>query len=1013
MKTINEIPLKNWTIFASIFILGVVLTLGFSGLLHDLEQKEMAIEFVDAAQTHQLLFQNSIEAYLAGLDGLSRFYISTDAFNRSSFRTYVTSFLAANPEIQALEWIPRVSLDARTRYELAAHKDGFTDFVITERNPESELIPAAQRAEYYPVYYMEPLVGNEAALGFDLASNATRLAALEKARDTAQDVATARIQLVQESGQQYGFLVFKPVYRGGKDPGTIDLRRMYLEGFMLGVFRIGDILETSLAPISSRYTHVIVTARDNSAQPDKQLLHVLNAKRAVLSSSDSTETSQLWAKPGRFEQTVNFRVADRQWSITLVMAEPKLTFNQQISGWAVLLIGLMFTTLAALYYLSSQYNIIKTQQLVDKRTSELSRSEGLIRNVLETIGDGVITTNERGIVQSINRAAEIIFGYKADEVNGNNVTMLMPESYAADHDGYLKRYQDTHKKHIIGDGREVEGMRKDGSHFPLYLVVSEVIFEGKSIFTGLVRDITERKKSEEALLESEEQLQLALMGADLGLWDWNIQTGEVRLNERWAAMLGYSLDEIEMGFEAWANMLHPDDLPQVQQVLANHLEGGTPYYEAEHRMLAKSGEWKWIFARGKVFTRDEAGNPIRAVGTHLDITERKKSEEALREGKARLKAIVETASSGIIVIDRNGILEDFNHGAEVIFGYNSSEVIGQNVKMLMPETYASEHDGYLNNYHKTGIKKIIGIGREVVGQKKDGSTFPMNLSVNEVHLSDRTVYAGIVDDITERVAAEAKLQDYAQKLEWTNMEISDALREAEEATQAKSAFLASMSHELRTPLNSIIGFAKVLQKNKAQNLNDKDLKYLERLTVNATDLFNLINNILDISKIEAGELALDETATNLSELIRETVDQMKGHGRAGQTCIVIELPDDVAPLLTDRARLKQVLVNLIGNALKFTLQGTVTVDLEINPADRSVTKIHVRDTGIGIPADRLELIFGAFQQADIGISRKYGGTGLGLAISLRICQAMGYELFVESEEGVGSTFTVAFQNEGE
>ena len=394
---------------------------------------------------------------------------------------------------------------------------------------------------------------------------------------------------------------------------------------------------------------------------------------------------------------------------------------------------------------------------------------------------------------------------------------------------------------------------------------------------------------------------------------------------------------------------------------------------------------------------------------YRDITERKKSEEAVKESGARLKAIVETASNGIIVIDRNGIVEDFNHGAEVLFGYDAAEVIGQNVKMLMPVPYASEHDGYLSNYHQTGIKNIIGIGREVKGQKKDGSTFPMHLSVNEVHLSDRTVYAGIVDDLTNRVRAEAKLQEYAQQLEWTNIEISDALSKAEEATQAKSAFLASMSHELRTPLNSIIGFANILKKNKSQNLDDKQLKYLERLGVNATDLLNLINDILDISKIESGELALDETATDIGELIHETVDQMKGHGKAGETQIIVELPDEVAPLQTDRVRLKQVLVNLIGNALKFTKLGTVTVAMEVSPKDHSVTNISVRDTGIGIPADRLELIFEAFQQADNSISRKYGGTGLGLAISLRICRAMGCDLSVESEEGVGSTFTVVFR----
>ena len=755
MNAANGIHLRDWSIAALIFVLGIVMTLGLYVTLRNLEHQEMANEFVDAAQTHQLLFQNSIEGYLDGLDGLSRFYASTATFNRSRFRNFIISYIDANPEIQALEWIPRVSQDARTRYESTARGDGFADFVISERSPEGTLVAATLRAEYYPVYYIEPIEGNEVALGFDLASNETRLTALEKARDTGRIVATARIKLVQEASQQFGFLVFKPVYKQGTEPSTIDARRLNIEGFMLGVFRIGDILETSLAPIRSRFTNFDITVRDISAPTEKQLLHFLKAEKATPSPPVSSTTSQLKDSQAQFEHTVSFKVADRQWSVTLATDELRMTFNQQLAGWAILLIGLMFTTLVTFYYLSSRYNIIKTQKLVQKRTNELSRSEGLIRSVLETVGDGVITINERGTVQSINRAAEIIFGYKADEVIGNNIVMLMPDPYAAEHDGYLRRYQDTAEKRIIGIGREVEGLRKDGAHFPLDLVVSEVVFEGKSIYTGLVRDITEKKESDK------------------------------------------------------------------------------------------------------------------------------------------------------------------------------------------------------------------------------------------------------------------KLHDYAQQLEWTNIEISDALKKAEEATLAKSAFLASMSHELRTPLNSIIGFSSVLRKNKAQNLNEKDLKYLERLTVNATDLLNLINDILDISKIEAGELALDEAETDLGELIHETVDQMKGHGKAGETQIVVELPENVEPLRTDRTRLKQVLVNLIGNALKFTNKGTVTVAVEVNPADRSVAKISVKDTGIGIPADRLQMIFEAFQQADNSISRKYGGTGLGLAISMRICQAMDCGLLVESEEGVGSTFTLAFHTDGE
>ncbi len=397
-----------------------------------------------------------------------------------------------------------------------------------------------------------------------------------------------------------------------------------------------------------------------------------------------------------------------------------------------------------------------------------------------------------------------------------------------------------------------------------------------------------------------------------------------------------------------------------------------------------------------------------------EVADRQQAEAVARATSSRLSSLIENLHAGILVENNSRHIAVVNQPFCDLFGIPAAPAV-----LLGTDcSNAAEESKHLFIDPQAFVERIDQIlqKREIVTGELlylvDGRTFERDyvpIFVGDLYEGHAWQYV----DITERKKSEAKMQDYAQKLEWTNIEISDALTKAEEATQAKSAFLASMSHELRTPLNSIIGFANVLQKNKAQNLNDKELKYLERLTVNATDLLNLINDILDISKIEAGEIALDETAINLGELIHETVDQLKGHARVRETKFIVELPEDVAPLRTDRTRLKQILVNLIGNALKFTDHGTVTVSVEANPDTHAVKNIHVRDTGIGIPADRLEMIFEAFQQADNSIAQKYGGTGLGLAISRRICQAMGCQLTVESEEGLGSTFTVAFQNEGE
>ncbi|MEY4388080.1 MAG: hypothetical protein RLY20_3363, partial [Verrucomicrobiota bacterium] len=251
---------------------------------------------------------------------------------------------------------------------------------------------------------------------------------------------------------------------------------------------------------------------------------------------------------------------------------------------------------------------------------------------------------------------------------------------------------------------------------------------------------------------------------------------------------------------------------------------------------------------------------------------------------------------------------------------------------------------------------------------------------------------GISHDITDRKRAEEAMRE--------------AKEAAEEASRAKSQFLASMSHELRTPLNSVIGFANILLKNNAGTLGAAELNFLDRILANGKHLLALINQILDLSKIEARKVELQNAPVALDALIRETIAQQEGLVRDKPVQLLADVPDQVAVIQTDAEKLRQVIINLIGNALKFTEQGSVTVRLVTEPADGRPLRIEVIDTGIGIPQDKLGLIFEAFQQAEVGTARKYGGTGLGLTISRALCNLMGFNIEVASEVGQGSTFSV-------
>ena len=404
-----------------------------------------------------------------------------------------------------------------------------------------------------------------------------------------------------------------------------------------------------------------------------------------------------------------------------------------------------------------------------------------------------------------------------------------------------------------------------------------------------------------------------------------------------------------------------------------------------------------------------------AADAPLDITESRRPETALRDSEARHRAIFDATLDGIISIDERGRIESANPAAVRLFGYALEELIGANVHILMPAPYHEMHDTYLENYRRTGVRKIIGIGREVVGRRKDGTTFPMDLSISEFHVGGRRMFTGLIHDATERKAAEEQLRAARDELEdrvrqrtaelqRANAELAQAKDAAEAASRAKSAFLANMSHEIRTPMNAIIGMTELVLQSK---LLPRQRDFLKVVAESGDVLLRLINDILDFSKIEAGKLVLDCAAFDLVESLGDTMKSLAVRAQAKGLELICRIRPDVPALVCgDRDRLRQIVVNLVGNAIKFTERGEVELDVRREGSSDGEVDLHfaVRDTGIGIPAEKHKTIFEAFEQADASMTRRFGGSGLGLAIVSRLVELMGGHIWVQSEIRRGSTF---------
>lgn len=629
-----------------------------------------------------------------------------------------------------------------------------------------------------------------------------------------------------------------------------------------------------------------------------------------------------------------------------------------------------------------------------KRTEEsLKASRAKFEEVLKSIEDAFYETDLRGKYTFVNNAFSEALGYDKEELQGRHFRHFTDPKTARN---ILRDFNQVYKTNTPLKQVEYRFKRRDGDYIYAELSVSLIRdAEGKPTgFRGLVRDVTERNKAVEALRLSEEKYRTILDDIREGYYEEDLAGNFTEVNEVTCQITGVSRETIlksnfkDFTDEASANRLF--------KIYNRVYQTGEPEKNITYQLTTPNGEEKTLEASASLI-RDSNGEAIGFRGIVHDITDRRKAEEQIR----KLSRAVEQSPSIVIITNPDGKIEYVNPKFSQISGYSPDEVLGKNPRLLK--------SGYTSSIEYEDLWKTITSGEEWRGemynQKKNGESFWVFSSISPViDLEGRiTHFVAVQEDITERKRSEDLLKMAIEAAE-------ESRAAAEEANQAKSTFLANMSHELRTPLNAIIGYSELLMEDAKEFGQEDFIPDIEKIHGSGKHLMALINDVLDLSKIEAGKMELYLETFDLEKMVQDVVSTIQPLVDKNANKLETQVDESVRTMRADMTKVRQSLFNLLSNACKFTENGTISLEVRRQKkSDDSESKwiaFKVSDTGIGMSEDQLEKLYQPFTQADASTTRKYGGTGLGLTITQRFCKLMGGSIHVESMLGKGSTFTI-------
>ena len=868
-----------------------------------------------------------LDSYLLALDGLSAFLGASDNVSALDWSHYVETLKIEEtlPGVLGMGLILPVQGAELGALQRAARAAG---------EPEIVIHPETGRPDKMIVRYIAPGGANDLARGLDVAFEPKRVAAAEAARDDGQPRITGPVALVQNEQEGPGALLLRPFYDGGLIPQDVAGRRAAHAGWVYAPFFAND----ALAGLTAGQDHLFDVT-------------VLDGAETIYQSDVSDATS-------RYVRTQTIDVFGRSWSMTWASTPAFDNLHNSFAPYFVLVAGLSATLLLWRYLRLQDRRADEIRALVDSKTRALSDRVRQNRSVIDNSVFGVVNLDEEGRIVAANPAAKAILGRGAEDL------FNVPLDSLVTLDDPSRVQTGPRRATITADGKlkhlEVQAnvwRRSDGTH-------------QQSV---LLRDVTEETQSRDALCQAEQRWNLALEGAEIGVFDVDLTTNTSVVSDTWRRLMDVPAD-VALDTQAhFFSRVHPDDIHRIVDADRAAILGHAPRSISEFRIHFDNGSWRWMRSDAVVVERSPSGRALRLIGSQTDITALRTAQQAHMHGEEMLRLVIDRAPVGTAILDLNGDITRSNAALTHMTQFEANDLAGQHFGTLI---CAEEQDALLS---------AIGTLRGEPRRTYRGE--------HRINCADGDVRWGLVKV--------SWALDPAQEMEIYIVQINDITQE-KRAELVKSEFIATISHELRTPLTSIKGALGLMAAQVKAGKQAGSGRLLEIAISNTNRLIGMVNDILDLEKMTAGKLEFRVAAHTASAIVNETIEQNRPLLLKNELSFRFVDQTGGAQVLVDDARVAQVLSNLLSNACKFAPAGSpIVVHLT---ADDDTVRVAVTDSGPGVPAAFKDRIFLPFSQADSSDTRQKGGTGLGLNISRQMIERMGGTIGYTSEPDVRTTF---------